>query len=126
MSETGTAGFTLSDHVTQIHSSYLTNRTETKTFPEIKDKWQQKRNKHPDVKKMEVLVGHCLRETQVVGIQRGRELSYGTEAQVWGIGKILIYKIDVWQILISSLMPRSHFDISNDSVSSTQNSQLIK
>lgn len=28
---------------------------------------------------------------------RGRELSYGTEAQVWGTGKILIYKIDVWQ-----------------------------
>lgn len=49
---------------------------------------------------MEVLVGHCLRETQVVGTQRGKELSYGTEAQVWGTGKILIYKIDVWQILI--------------------------
>lgn len=49
---------------------------------------------------MEVLVGHCLRETQVVGIQRGKELSYGTEARVWGTGKILIYKIDVWQILI--------------------------
>lgn len=48
--------------------------------------------------KMEVLVGRCLRETQVVGVQRGKELSYGTEAQVWGTGKILIYKIDVWQI----------------------------
>lgn len=40
----------------------------------------------------------------------GRELSYGTEAQVWGSGKILIYKIDVWQILIS-LVPQSHSDI---------------
>lgn len=57
---------------------------------------------------------------------RGRELSYGTEARVWGTGKILIYKIDVWQILISMLMPQSHVDICSDSASSTENSQLIK
>lgn len=36
-----------------------------------------------------------------------------------GDGEDLIYKIDVWQILISVLMLRSHFVISNDSVSST-------
>lgn len=54
---------------------------------------------------MEVLVGHCLRETQVVGIQIGKELSYGTEARVWGTGRILIYIIDVWQI---------HFDFDID------------
>lgn len=67
---------------------------------------------------MEVLVGHCLRETQVVGIQRGKELSYGTEAQVRGTGRILIYKIDVWQIfdfdidaidvIVISFMTRCH------------------
>lgn len=57
---------------------------------------------------------------------RGRELSHGTEARVSGSGKILIYKIDVWQILISTLMPQSHMDICNDSVSSSENSQLIK
>lgn len=49
--------------------------------------------------KKEVLVGHCLGGIQVVGIQRGKELYYGTEAQDWGTGTILIYKIDVWQIL---------------------------
>lgn len=75
---------------------------------------------------MEVLVGHCLRETQVVGIQRGRELSYGTEAQVWGTGTILIYKIDVWQILISTVMPQSHFNTSDDSAPSSQNSYKIR
>lgn len=47
--ETGTAGFILNDHVTQIHSSYLTDRTE-ETFSEVKNKRLQKRNKHPDVK----------------------------------------------------------------------------
>lgn len=49
-----------------------------------------------------------------------QRLGYG------GSGKILIYKIDVWQILISTLMPQSHMDICIDSVSSTENSQLIK
>lgn len=37
MSETATAGFTLYEHVTQIHSSFVTNRTETKdTFQKVK------------------------------------------------------------------------------------------
>lgn len=48
--------------------------------------------------KKEVLAGHCLGRRQVVGIQRGKELYYGTEARGWGTGTILIYKIDVWQI----------------------------
>lgn len=48
--------------------------------------------------KMEVLVGHCFRVTQVVGFQEAESYFYGTEAQVRGIGKILIYKIRVWQI----------------------------
>lgn len=68
--------------------------------------------------KKEVLVGHCLGGIQVVGIQRGKELYYGTEAQDWGTGTILIYKIDVWQIL----------DFRRLRVTSamTQNSQLEK
>lgn len=97
MSETGTAGFILNDHVTQIHSSYLTDPTETKTFSEIKNKWQQRQNKHPDVKNGGA--GRAMLERNTGSWHpRGRELSYGTEAQVWGTGKILIYKIDVWQI----------------------------
>lgn len=124
MSETGTAGFILNDHVTLIHSSYLTNQTETKTFSE-KKKWQQKRNKHPDVKKMEVLVGHCLRETQVVGIQEAesylmaQRLRYGDWEDSYLQNRCLAN-------LISTLMPQSHLDVSNDLVSSTKNSQLIK
>lgn len=96
--KTSETGFILNDHVTQIHSSYLTNRTETKTFfPEMKNKWLQKRNKHPDVKNGGA--GRALLERNTGSWHpRGRELSYGTEAQVWGTGEILIYKIDVWQI----------------------------
>lgn len=65
-----------------------------------------------------MLVGHRWGGTQVVGIQRGKELYYGTEAQDWGTGTILIYKIDVWQIL----------DFRRLRVTSamTQNSQLEK
>lgn len=47
--------------------------------------------------KKEVLVGHCLGGIQVGGIQRGKELYYGTEARDRGTGTIFIYKIDVWQ-----------------------------
>lgn len=66
------------------------------------------KNKHPDVK--DGGAGGALLERNTGSWHpRGRELSYGTEAQVWGTGKILIYKIDVWQISISTLTPQSHF-----------------
>ena len=48
--------------------------------------------------KMEVLVGHCLRETQVVGIQEAESYRMAQRLRYGGLGEILIYKIDVWQI----------------------------
>lgn len=71
----------------------------------------------------EVLVGHRLGGVQVVGIQRGKELYYGTEAQDWGTGTILIYKIDVWQILD---FRRRCLRVPSVPTPSTQNSQLEK
>lgn len=61
MSETSSAGFILNDHVTQIHSSYLTNPTETKTFSERKKNGCSQSETNIQTSKMEVLVGHCLR-----------------------------------------------------------------
>lgn len=49
---------------------------------------------------MEVLVGHCLRETQVVGIQEAERYRMAQRLRCMGggSGEILIYKIDVWLI----------------------------
>lgn len=51
---------------------------------------------------------------------------YGTEAQVRGIGRILIYKIRVWQISTSAVMTHSPCVIGKDSAPITENSQLTK
>lgn len=128
VSKAGTAGFVLNDHGTQIHSSFLTNRTETETFSIQVKKYlpAKSKRKHPDVKNGGA--GRALLERNTGSWHsRGRELSYGTEAQVRGTGKFLIYKIDVWQNLDFQHWCLKVILISgNDSVSSSENSQLIK
>lgn len=119
----------MSDHVTQIHS-YIPHQLNRDILRNLTKKKKKKKKNgcqsetNIQTSKMEVLVRALLERNTGSWHPRGRELSYGTEAQVWGIGEFLIYKIDVWQILI--LMRPSHFDISDDSMSSTKNSQLIK
>ena len=85
MSETGSAGFIFNDHVTHIHSSYLTDPTETKTFSELIKKGC-KSETNIQTSKIEVLVGHCLRETQVVGIQEAESYLMAQRLRYWGWG----------------------------------------
>lgn len=87
--------FISNGHVTQIHSCQ-----QKKTL-----KWQRCTDIQTSV---EVLVGH----TVMAEAER-----YGTEAQGWGTGTILIYKINVWQIWLKIDVSKSS-DNSTDSVPS--------
>lgn len=72
---------------------------------------------------VEVLVGRCLRKTQVVGIQEAESYLMAQRLR-YGDGEDSYLQNRCLANLISTLTPQSHFDIFNDLVSSTKNSAV--